>query len=737
MTSPGAHPLNSMVEIPGFDITEEIGEGASSVVFRAVQTTLQRVVAIKVLKKDVVSIDSRRRFNEECALLSSIDHPNVVTVFASGLTKDERPYIVMELLDGGSLSSLLKSGPVSTELAIPLFRQILSGLSSAHSNNIVHRDIKPGNIMLAASEPGAWTAKLTDFGIATTIHEDGKAVQNLTQTGAVVGTALYMSPEQCNGGEASRASDLYAVGCVIYEALTGTPPFNGETHYEVMYKHTHEDPDLKKINDPSLRKLLTTAMCKDASKRFANANTMQEELNAVVPAAVVKSRFPHAAVALAICLTLVGIAGVAGLNRKASVPKAPTIRSVNAALKPAAQLVSQRLVREAQKMLNTSLDRYQRAPLKDRAQAHLILVRAYYFQHRRAEAYNEISKVDRLLKGKESENLVIQAEVCTWKALMERSTGNLQLAKEYANKALKIYLPRKERFAEAHVAGLYCHFAGTLRSEGAPAKALEYSKKALEARNECDALHGEPGHILDFDAFKALDQFILEDYKSARESAKLAFSKKDMETDDHISALLLLGEMFAVGSDFHSSRAVFMQCLDELKSNHADEEFLMTANSKVAFACLGENDLASARKYVSEAVQISNRVNNPEKSYTYLVAGELELACGNTKAALHYLQSAIEAPQPRLLAVYEHRLHWLLGTVLCKENQRSEGIKHLRQAFQQWRKFSPRNNDYGRMLHDYLQAAIDGGFKDDAALAQPILKEYEHIRVPDGEKSRT
>ena len=219
-----------------YEILEEVGLGGMATVYKAKDHVLNRLVAVKVLK-DEFTTDTEfiKRFNTEAQAAASLSHPNIVSIYDVG-HEDENNlyYIVMELVQGKTLKEIINSeGILSWKWAVNIAMQIASALELAHKNGIVHRDIKPHNIII--TEDGI--AKVTDFGIA-------KAVSNSTITafGTTIGSVHYFSPEQAKGGFTDAKSDLYSLGVVMYEMLTGKVPFDADTPVSVALKHMQEDP---------------------------------------------------------------------------------------------------------------------------------------------------------------------------------------------------------------------------------------------------------------------------------------------------------------------------------------------------------------------------------------------------------------------------------------------------------------------------------------------------------------
>jgi DNA-binding NarL/FixJ family response regulator/tRNA A-37 threonylcarbamoyl transferase component Bud32 len=220
-----------------YSVESVLGRGGMGIVYKGRHLLMDRPVAIKMLHPEYVADELVvKRFLSEAKSLSTLSHPNLVAIFDFGMTPAQEPYLVMEYCEGKGLDDILENqSKIDIGRAIHIFCQVCDALTAAHERNIVHRDIKPSNILV--SEEGI--VKLVDFGIAKSA--DSKAI-NLTMTGEVVGTPRYMSPEQCVGGHLDARSDIYALGCVMYEVFTGTPPFVADSFYEMVNKHVNEKP---------------------------------------------------------------------------------------------------------------------------------------------------------------------------------------------------------------------------------------------------------------------------------------------------------------------------------------------------------------------------------------------------------------------------------------------------------------------------------------------------------------
>ena len=258
-----------------YEILEKIGNGGMATVYKAQDKVLKRYVAVKVLREEFTTDEEFiRRFNTEAQSAASLTHPNIVSIYDVG-TEENIYYIVMELIQGKTLKEIInEDGVLPWKWSLDIAMQIASALEVAHKNKIVHRDIKPHNIII--TEDGV--AKVTDFGIA-------KAVSNSTITafGTTIGSVHYFSPEHARGGYTDTKSDLYSLGVVMYEMLTGRVPFDADTPVSIALKHMQEKPvEPIKLNPAipySVSKIIMKAMEKDLNLRYQSATEMLKDLN--------------------------------------------------------------------------------------------------------------------------------------------------------------------------------------------------------------------------------------------------------------------------------------------------------------------------------------------------------------------------------------------------------------------------------------------------------------------------
>jgi two-component system, NarL family, nitrate/nitrite response regulator NarL len=255
-----------------YELIEHLGSGAMASVWRARDRRLDRHVAVKILNQQLATdAPFRERFAREAINVASLKHPNIVTVYDAG-TEGDTSYIVMELVEGESLQSKLEamSPYMGIEQTEDLAAQLLAGLSHAHSKGIIHRDIKPANILITVDGE----AKLVDFGIARAASD----VRSLTTMGEFMGTPAYASPEQLDARSATAATDLYSLGCVLYECLAGHPPFEAEVPVGVIAQHLQATPRSLRGERPEVPQLLDDlvlrALRKDPQQRFDSAGEM-------------------------------------------------------------------------------------------------------------------------------------------------------------------------------------------------------------------------------------------------------------------------------------------------------------------------------------------------------------------------------------------------------------------------------------------------------------------------------
>ena len=228
-----------------YQIVSLIGRGGMGTVYRVHQVLLGKDFALKVLDLHQRSDVALRRFHQEARTASQLQHANLVEVHDFGMFADDQPYLIMDFVEGQTLSQVLKSkGALPVDYVVNLAIQICLGLKYAHEKGVVHRDIKPANIMLVHpdSEVTEGTVKIVDFGIAKLIETEAGEIQTLTKTGEIFGSPIYMSPEQCRGTTVDRRSDIYSLGCVMFECLTGSPPFFGDSAMSTMLKRLSEPP---------------------------------------------------------------------------------------------------------------------------------------------------------------------------------------------------------------------------------------------------------------------------------------------------------------------------------------------------------------------------------------------------------------------------------------------------------------------------------------------------------------
>ncbi|WP_344017914.1 protein kinase domain-containing protein, partial [Microlunatus capsulatus] len=273
-----------------YELGEPLGRGGMATVHRARDRRLDRQVAVKQLSLHLAAdTTAQARFRREAQASASLNHPAIASVFDTGEGTDPAtgvalPYIVMELVEGSTLRDVLAAGPLAPDRALTVVRSVLDALAHSHAAGLVHRDIKPANVMITTG--GA--VKVMDFGIARAVDE---SATSLTGTASVIGTAQYLSPEQALGRPVDLRSDLYSVGCLLFELVTGRPPFVAETSLAIAYQHVREDPvppsSLEPSLDPALDAVVLRALAKDPDERYPSAAAMREDVDRLLAGAPV------------------------------------------------------------------------------------------------------------------------------------------------------------------------------------------------------------------------------------------------------------------------------------------------------------------------------------------------------------------------------------------------------------------------------------------------------------------
>ncbi|HEV7553927.1 MAG TPA: protein kinase [Kofleriaceae bacterium] len=287
----GGEPAMIGREIVGrYRILAKLGEGGMGTVYRAEQISLKRTVALKLLRPELSANPMLlARFNAEAAAVGKLSHPNTVAIYDFGQDTDGSLFIAMELIEGRSLRTVVASeAPLLPGRALAIAGQVAASLTDAHAHAIIHRDLKPDNVMLQDRGRQRDVARVLDFGIAKLRDETHATQQALTQAGDVLGTPQYMAPEQIRGEHIDGRTDIYALGCMIYEMVTGRLPFEGTTIMAIMSKHLLEQVVPPSVRRPDLRmpaaidQLVMTAMAKDAAARWPTMEQFGEHMASVL-----------------------------------------------------------------------------------------------------------------------------------------------------------------------------------------------------------------------------------------------------------------------------------------------------------------------------------------------------------------------------------------------------------------------------------------------------------------------
>jgi serine/threonine-protein kinase len=304
-----------------YELDGIVGRGGMAEVFRARDIRLDRIVGVKTLRDDLARDQTfQARFRREAQSAASLNHPSIVAVYDTGedmVGNLPVPYIVMEFVDGRTLRDLLRDDRrLLPERALEITDGVLRALDYSHRNGIVHRDIKPGNVMLTRNGE----VKVMDFGIARAVAD---SQMTMTQTAQVIGTAQYLSPEQARGERVDARSDLYSTGCLLYELLTGRPPFTGDSPVAIAYQHVKEEPVPPSQIDPEVPAwadaIVLKAMRKDPADRYQSAGEMRNDIQRALSGAPIAAAMPPTA-SYAGATRRMGAASTQLAGRTASIP---------------------------------------------------------------------------------------------------------------------------------------------------------------------------------------------------------------------------------------------------------------------------------------------------------------------------------------------------------------------------------------------------------------------------------
>ena len=291
-----------------FEILSVLGSGGMSTVYKARHLLLDRVVAVKFIHGGQLHARGIQRFQQEAKTATALNHPNIAAVREFGQDEQSRPYLVMDFVEGVSLQDAIDNagGKLPVERVERIISQVCDGLKHAHDNGVIHRDLKPANIIITRNSHGVETAKIVDFGIAKLVDEEKEA--NLTQTGEVFGTPNYMSPEQCLGKRADKRSDIYAMGCVTFECLTGLPPFVSESALQTLMSHVNDAPNFSTFKwPPNLHRAVQGCLEKKPEDRWQKIDEFKQCIEDPAAKPVSKRRQKSVSVVKLIAISVAAI----------------------------------------------------------------------------------------------------------------------------------------------------------------------------------------------------------------------------------------------------------------------------------------------------------------------------------------------------------------------------------------------------------------------------------------------
>lgn len=319
-----------------YQVLAHIGSGGMGEVYKVIDRDTNVIYALKMISPLLADQKTlAKRLEHEAQAARTLVHGNIVTVYDVGKSADGAPYLLMDYVEGDSLESLLKRETLLTpDRALALFLQIAEALVHAHQKEVVHRDLKPSNILMTKTEGGLEMVKIVDFGIAKVSNQEKEDKTKLTQTGELLGTPLYMSPEQCTGEEIDARSDIYSFGCIMYETLTGKTPFAAENAVKVILKHLSDEPPPLPVGagiSSDLKQVVMRCLEKHRSDRYANPVDLHIDLERIANGIKInpyhrrkRSNPPNQKLVAAVAggILLIGAAGFMGLQSLSNHPAA-------------------------------------------------------------------------------------------------------------------------------------------------------------------------------------------------------------------------------------------------------------------------------------------------------------------------------------------------------------------------------------------------------------------------------
>jgi len=659
-----------------YRVLEELGSGAMGTVYLGEHLSLKKQVALKVLHTDLqIGKEALVRFQQEGIAVGKFTHPGAIQIFDFDVEGEDTWYLAMEYVEGQTLKALIEEhGPLDALSAADIVEQILSVLAEAHANGIVHRDLKPENIMVTRSSGDEWMVKVLDFGLSKLLDQPLDRSM-MTQAGRIMGTPMYMSPEQCSGKAVDHRSDLYSVGLVFYELLTGRKPFEGETATELLVKHVSEEAPSLIASNPGLAfpvdidALLHRALEKEQDDRFQDADEMLDALEAV--------RFDRMGKSTRASVPTRPRAGAGGgRRRRRSQPvAAPSRAGLWIALIATAVVIAGGatayflLTGEAARPELARLSEYEAEQLTPEEARYVELLEETRAALRKRDYDAALGSVgDALaLECSDSEALLLRGEIYS-------KRGDLDTADADYRDALGL----DPNYAAAH-AGL----GWSAVERGDSVRATECFELALGSDPEyADALAGD-GAL----------QFARGDLESARELLQKAVDR----APDSARANQYLGHVLLSLGELDEATEAYVQA-------KRDDPTAWRAYAGLGEAYLGKQRYAEAEQQLLEAIRLKGDAVEPRATLATLLiqrgrhtdaAPHLLAALGREPddARLHALNALVleetsddrisvieELEKSRELGAEEFEIELLLGIELLRAEQPLEALEHFRSA---------------------------------------------------------
>lgn len=698
-----------------YSVIETLGAGGMGEVYKVKENSTGHIYALKVVHQKLKEgSDSYKRFEREMRALASLEHKGLVKIFDHGNTDDGRQFLLMEYIGGCDLSDLLyDQGKLPEARAINIFIQAFDALAYVHSKNIVHRDLKPSNILIKVKD-GVETVKIVDFGIAKFMNTEALDMTAITRTGDIFGSPAYMSPEQCEGDKVSEASDIYSMGCLMYECLTGRVPFQDDNPVNVVLNHIHDQPkslnsyDIGMVVSEEMESIVLNCLVKNPKLRYKNAKAAKLDLERLKAGNSIKKRRVDTSSSsvkiakklllyvstLSLCLaTITGVILIQDYNWLVNLSK-----------------VSQLGYKYSDEKLKIGKELVKVADSYNKPFAQLILAEIYYEQGKLDQAENLIdNSISTFVeRGDDSQNL---EPFLRLSMAINLDRKNFEKADEYYQRVLKLSKDKSRNregvksiavfkgfFLPAPIVSTY----DVMKDYADACSARGYFKKADSTLNDLvdySRLYGS--HMELFQALRKRAQLLYsmgqtKNAESYRDDALRLLDKKDLKNE--FKPLRDLGDDYLIINDYKNAKSMYEKLarLHDTVSQNSSAKVLDDLRLAYSLSLLGKTEQA-AKLYSRLYDRVKSNPDTYEGRRVLRANANFNLYCkkyNNTEKILS-----------ELLTVYKsHENHMRTATIsirmancLARKGDKEKSEQFLKEAMDQFKQV-----DFGSLQKDKL-----------------------------------